>query len=54
MDTLTAQLFVIAAKSWASDQQSFKISHPSERVLSTLDRLGLSAHVELEGTSYDD
>lgn len=53
MDTLSAQLFVLAAKTWANDGLSFNILEPSERVLQTMDRLGLSAHLKLEGISYD-
>ena len=49
LDTLTAQLFVIAAKTWASDQQPFKIINSSERVRTTMTRLGLAECVELEG-----
>ena len=53
MDALTAQLFVLAAKSWANDGQPFKIIQPSERVSSTMSRLGLSDFVEMEGESND-
>lgn len=48
MDTLTAQLFAIAAKSWAQDEQDFSIYRPSEKMSATLSRLGLQDVVAIK------
>lgn len=53
MDTLTAQLFAIAAKSWATDQQPFKIIQASEKLSSTMNRLGLGDLVDMEVDDND-
>lgn len=54
MDSLTAQLFAIAAKSWANDELSFQIIHPSEKLTSTLSRLGLHDFVNIKGDTNAD
>ena len=54
MDTLAAQLFAMLAKCWAMDQLKFKIFNPSERVVTTMTRLGMAEYIQLEGTANDD
>lgn len=53
MDTLTAQLFALVAKSWATDGQPFKIINPSEKVTATMTCLGLADLVDMESESDD-
>jgi anti-anti-sigma regulatory factor len=53
LDTMAAQLFVMAAKTWENDEQSFQIVSPSDPFLSTMERLGLSQMVKMEGLTND-
>ena len=53
MDALTPQFFALVAKTWATDEQPFKIVRPSEKVSSTMSRLGLAEFVAMESDAND-
>jgi anti-anti-sigma regulatory factor len=53
MDTLAAQFFVLLAKSWRTDEQTFKILNPSQKVTTSMVCLGLADFVDMESESDD-
>lgn len=53
MDTIAAQLFVLAAKTWANDDEDFQIVDPSEQFRGTMKCLGLADMVKMESSSDD-
>lgn len=53
MDAIAAQLFVMAAKTWSHDGHDFEIASPSDPFVTTMENLGLTQMVKMEGISHD-
>lgn len=52
MDTLVAQVLVLASKTWAADSSHFVVTQPSKPFLDALECLGLSDEIPTEGTAH--
>jgi len=49
LGTLCAQVLLSAQKTWDADQQELRISDCSEAFMADLERLGIPAHLFVEG-----